>query len=170
MKDAIEVVRRHDPDDRAAIVDALVAFNRAQVPAEARLPLAVLIRAQADGRVIGGLWGRFTYEWLFVELLVVPEAMRGQGIGRAIVARAEAVARAEGCVGIWLDSFDFQAVGFYEALGFTACGAIEDHPPGHRRVFLHKRLDGAAPPGTRDPERRARPRPAAHGAGRQTRS
>ncbi len=138
----MEIVRRHDPDDRAALVDALVAFNRAQVPAEARPPLAVLIRAPADGRVIGGLWGRFTYDWLFVELLVIPEPMRREGIGRAVMARAEAAARAENCVGIWLDSYDFQAVGFYEKLGFTRFGVIEDHPRGHRRVFLRKLFDG----------------------------
>jgi len=54
--------------------------------------------------------------------------------------RAEAIARAHGCVGIWLDTFSFQARGFYEKLGFAVFGTMEDFPPGHQRFFLQKRL------------------------------
>ena len=59
------------------------------------------------------------------------------------MARAEAEARARGCVGAWLDTFGFQARPFYEALGYAVFGALEDQPPGHRRYVLMKRLDVA---------------------------
>ena len=72
---------------------------------------------------------------------MVPAAQRGSGLGRRLMAMAEKAARGEGCVGIWLDTFEFQAPGFYEKLGFTPFGELPDHPRGGRRLFLHKRLD-----------------------------
>jgi hypothetical protein len=44
---------------------------------------------------------------------------------------------------VWLDSFSFQAPGFYRRLGYAEFGVVEDYPPGHTRHFLKKRL--AAP-------------------------
>jgi ribosomal protein S18 acetylase RimI-like enzyme len=58
----------------------------------------------------------------------------------ALMREAEAVARENGCTGIWLDTFSFQAPGFYEKLGYTVFGTLADYPPGHSRFFLHKTL------------------------------
>jgi len=92
------------------------------------------------GDHVGGLWGRCGYDWLFVELLAVPEEHRGANYGRALMEQAEAIARANDCVGIWLDTYEFQARGFYEKLGFEIFGTLDDHPVGQRRFFLRKRL------------------------------
>ena len=73
-------------------------------------------------------------------MLHVPEALRGQGIGSELMRRAESFCREQGLAGIWLDTFHFQARPFYEKLGFTVFGTIEDHPAGSRRYFLSKRL------------------------------
>jgi hypothetical protein len=56
-------------------------------------------------------------------------------------AEAEAIRR--GCRGAWLDTFSFQARGFYERPGYSIFGTIENFPPGHRRFFLKK--DFASP-------------------------
>ena len=77
---------------------------------------------------------------MFVELLAVPKSLRGQGLGLTLMQQAEALARERQCLGIWLDSFSFQAPGFYKKLGFTEFGAIADYPPGHIRHFLLKHL------------------------------
>jgi ribosomal protein S18 acetylase RimI-like enzyme len=54
--------------------------------------------------------------------------------------RAEALALEQGCDAVDLDTFDYQAPGFYEKLGFKVFGRLEDYPPGHRRFYLVKRL------------------------------
>jgi hypothetical protein len=54
--------------------------------------------------------------------------------------RAEAVAAARGCVGVWLDTFSFQARPFYERLGYSVFGTLEDNPRGGARFFMQKRL------------------------------
>ena len=104
-------------------------------------PFGILLRGTPDGEVIGGLTGYQLFEWLFVQYLGVPESLRGQGIGRDLMQRAEAWARGRGLVGLWLDTFAFQAVPFYEKLGYSVFGTIEDHPRGSRRHFMLKRLD-----------------------------
>ena len=57
------------------------------------------------------------------------------------MALAEDEARWLGLRGIWLDTFTFQAPGFYTKCGFKQFGRIPDHPPGHDRVFYVKRFD-----------------------------
>jgi GNAT superfamily N-acetyltransferase len=127
-------------EDREAVLAPLRAFNEAMAGPARADPVAILLR-DAEDRPVGGLWGRSGYDWMFVEYLAVPEALRGQRLGSALIAEAERIAGARGCCGIWLDTFAFQARGFYEKLGFTVFGTLEDHPRGSRRFFLSKRLE-----------------------------
>jgi GNAT superfamily N-acetyltransferase len=127
--------------DREAILQPLVAYNAAAAGPIHYEPLAIMLRDD-DGTVVGGLWGHLYYDWLFIELLFVPESVRGQRFGTRLLTQAEAMAREKRCIGIWLDSFSFQAPGFYLKHGFEAWGTLENYPHGHRRVFLRKRLNG----------------------------
>ena len=127
------------PADRDAILDGLNRYNRDETGGADAQPLAVLIQSEC-GATTGGLLGRTWLGWLYVELLYVPDGLRGSGVGRDLMLRAEAEARGRGCIGIWLNTFSFQALGFYEKLGFTPIGRIDDYPVGHQRFFLQKRL------------------------------
>jgi GNAT superfamily N-acetyltransferase len=128
-----------DPAARDAIAAGLGAFNTAQAGPGDWRALAVLIQDEA-GAVMGGLWGKTSYGWLFTELLFVPETLRGGGLGAEILARAEAEARRRGCRGAWLDTFEFQARGFYERQGYSLFAQLDDYPPGFARYFLRKAL------------------------------
>ncbi len=144
---ALTVEDAPDPAAREAILAPLLAFNEAQAGPGGSRPLAVLLRD--GGAVVGGLWGETSRAWLFVELVFVPEALRGRDTGTALLAAAEAEARRRGCIGAWLDTFSFQARGFYEKQGYAVVGRIEDYPPGHDRFFLAKRFapdDKETPP------------------------
>ncbi len=48
-----------------------------------------------------------------------------------------------GCRGAWLDTFSFQAPGFYESIGYQRLGDLPDFPPGSRRHFLWKPLESS---------------------------
>jgi GNAT superfamily N-acetyltransferase len=125
--------------DRAAVLAPLIAYNQSRAGDPQVRPLAILL-TDDEGKSVGGLWGRSLYQWLFVELLAVPEAWRGQDYGTALMAEAERIARERGCVGMWLDTFEFQARGFYEKLGFELFGTLDDHPAGQRCFFMRKRF------------------------------
>lgn len=82
--------------------------------------------AEHEGRVVGWLHAAV---WEFVETggfvviggLVVDRSMRRQGIGRALLANAEAWAQAQGCsvVRLWSSVARTAAHQFYEQLGYT---------------------------------------------------
>jgi GNAT superfamily N-acetyltransferase len=134
----ITVPDQADDADRKAILDALLAFNDKASGPSGFQPLAVVLQDPANGQTIGGLWGKTAYDWLFVELLMVPDQFRDRDLGSQILARAEGIARQRGCVGVWLDTFAFQAPGFYQNHGYEIFGTIDDHPRGSRRFFLKK--------------------------------
>jgi GNAT superfamily N-acetyltransferase len=98
-----------------------------------------------DGKVIGGATGYGSFDWLFLELLFVPETLRGKGVGSDLLARVEAFAHEHKMIGVWLDTFSFQARPFYERHGYTVFGTIDNHPSGGQRFFLQKRLDTPTP-------------------------
>lgn len=124
---------------RRRILKPLVAYNERTAGPGRWGRFAVTVRDGA-GQVVGGLWGQVGYGFLFVELLALGPA-RGGGLGREVMGMAEAEARRRGLRGIWLDTWTFQAPGFYRKLGFVECGRIVDYPAGHDRVFYVKRLD-----------------------------
>jgi GNAT superfamily N-acetyltransferase len=132
------------PEDaaRAAIIRGLVAYNVDKTGISDHRPLAVLVHGE-DGAVVGGLWGRTAYGWLFTELLYVPDSLRGTGLGRSLLLQAEAEAVTRGCHGAWLDTFSFQARPFYESLGYECFGEIGDYPRGSSRFFMKKALPPA---------------------------
>lgn len=125
-------------DDVAAIRQRLHDYNDTRVDSPDG-HLGVLIKDDA-GQTVGGLTAWWYYDWMFIELLFVPEALRGQDLGTRLMTEAEAYARGRKMTGIWLDTFSFQARGFYEKLGYTVFGALPDYPAGHARFFLSKRL------------------------------
>ena len=133
-----------EPGTFEAIFRALDAASHQVIgPVQPSL-LVIPIRDDA-GCVVGGLWAVSLFRWLHLEMLFVPQAMRGRGVGSGLLAAAESEARRRLCLGIYLDSLSFQAAAFYEKLGFTQFGALDDCPPGHRRLFLHKRLVAGGP-------------------------
>jgi GNAT superfamily N-acetyltransferase len=130
---------RAEPGTFEAIFRGLDTASRDVIgPAVPHL-LAIPVHDGA-GAVSGGLWGVSVFRWLHLQMLFVPEALRGQGIGSALLAAAESEARRRDCLGIHVDALSFQAVAFYQNRGFVTFGVLEDCPPGHQRLFLHKRL------------------------------
>ena len=126
-------------DHRDAILAPLRAYNISQA-GDPRIRSVAILLTDDEGNHVGGVWGKIGYDWLFVEFLAVPERYRGNHFGTMLMQEAEKIARADGCIGIWLDTFEFQARGFYEKIGFEVFGTLEDHPMGFSRFFLRKRF------------------------------
>jgi GNAT superfamily N-acetyltransferase len=141
------IVSQQDPDpaEREAILQELKQYNESKAGPSGVMPLAVLLRDPKDGRTVGGLWGRTAYGWLYVELLFVPESLRKHRLGTKLLREAEAIALARGCHGAWLDTYGFQAKGFYEKQGYEPFGVLSDYPRGTDRLFMRKRLAPLTP-------------------------
>lgn len=109
-------------------------------------PERLVFVAKEDGVMQGGLAATITQGWMHVDLLAVQAPFRRRGIGRALLAAAEAQARERRLVGVWLDTAGFQAPDYYAPLGYSVFGRLPDFPVGHERLFFLKRLDGGGAP------------------------
>jgi GNAT superfamily N-acetyltransferase len=141
MKHSVHLSTTTSEEVRQAILAPLREYNQSRTGPYESEGLAIEIRDE-QGSIIGGLWGGSNFGWLFVQLLVVPEALRGQGVGRELMSLAEAEAIRRGCSAVWLDTFEFQAKSFYERLGYKCFGQLENYPKGFARFFMQKAFCG----------------------------
>ena len=77
---------------------------------------------------------------LSIDLLALPLAEHGSGLGTQLVALAEKEAISRGCHGAVLYTVQFQAPGFYEKLGFREFGRLTDDNPALSRIWFRKSL------------------------------
>ena len=91
-----------------------------------------------NDRLIGGAIGFVQYNWYFLDLLYVDEKYRGQNVGTNLIKQIEAFAEKENLTGVRMETWDFQARGFYEKNGYTVFAEIKDCPPGTIEYFLKK--------------------------------
>ena len=143
-----ELVIVHDDNladrDRRVILDGLLTFSDActKRPRHYR-PLQLTMRDRA-GNVAGGVLAAGVWEWLVIDALWVRSDLRRQGHGRRLMRAAETAGVAMGCLYVRLDTFDFEARGFYERLGYDVYAQLDGFPVGHTQFHLRKRLDGRA--------------------------
>ncbi|MBI2771615.1 MAG: GNAT family N-acetyltransferase [Burkholderiales bacterium] len=94
----------------------------------------------ADGELVGGLRAIVFLHWLRVEVVWVADAARGQGLGSRLLAQAEAQARGMGAIGAALETFTWQAPGFYAKQGYVESGRITDYAKGYDLITMSKRF------------------------------
>jgi GNAT superfamily N-acetyltransferase len=135
----LEEVTQAAQDPFAALSAVLRDHNIEQFGPANHAPLWLFAR-DPEGKVQGGLRGETYWSWCTVDMLAVAKPYRRQGIGSRLLAKAEEIARARGCVGIRLDTTSFQAPDFYHRHGYAEFGRIEGYPPGHSRVWFMKKL------------------------------
>jgi ribosomal protein S18 acetylase RimI-like enzyme len=136
---SLDEVTQTDEDPFAALNALLNEYNTRQAGLVKHVPLWLFAR-DAAGKVHGGLRGQTYWSWCSIDVLAVAEPYRGRGIGSRLLAKAEEIARARGCLGVRLDTVSFQAPDFYRRHGYTEFGRIDDHPPGHSRLWFMKRF------------------------------
>jgi GNAT superfamily N-acetyltransferase len=125
-------------NDMVTIIQGLTAFNAEQ--ANGDTPNYLLVTVRDGGEVVGGLVGATYLGWLQVQAFWVPESMRGAGLGRSLLALAEAEAVRRGCPRVFLETLSFQALPFYEKCGYKVFSKLAGFPPGGARYALTKEL------------------------------
>ena len=130
--------------EEETIDDELVAYNLQKVPCRQREPFVKFCRCarNEEGELIGGVLAcSILWNILSIESVWVAPAYRGQHIASRLLSEVEEEARKAGCYMAQLDTFDFQAKGFYEKQGYRIFGTLEDAPKGHSHFYMAKRLD-----------------------------
>jgi GNAT superfamily N-acetyltransferase len=130
---------RASSGDVEFVRDGLALFNVAATGDSYYSPLAIFLRDERDA-ILGGAIGQVWGGWLDLSLLWVAEPLRGEGYGRQLLEAAEDEARSQGCRGVFLSTFSFQARPFYERFGYEVIADVPDFPAGHTYHVLKKTL------------------------------
>jgi GNAT superfamily N-acetyltransferase len=137
------VLTREDNPEVAtvkAISDGLGGYNDGFFQGGGDWIPQYLVGRDAAGAVRSGAKYVLEYDWLFVNWLWIEEPYRRQGEGRRLMGELEAEAVRNGCKGVYLDTFTFQAPDFYAKLGFQEFGRIAGFPGKFDRIWLMKRF------------------------------
>lgn len=90
--------------------------------------------------LIGGATGFIRCAWYFLEQLWIKEEYRKSGIGTKIIKEIEKIAKENNALGVRMETWSFQARGFYEKMGYKVYATFEDCPPGTVDYFLKKKF------------------------------
>ncbi len=93
-----------------------------------------------DGRMVAGIVAGSTFRTVEVEFLFVDEDFRGRGLGSALLRKVEEDARAAGMEHVLLNTYSFQAPGFYRKMGYTQLFAIDPCLGEYAQHFFWKDL------------------------------
>jgi ribosomal protein S18 acetylase RimI-like enzyme len=124
--------------DEAFVIAQTRAYNATFAETDVR-SLCVFARDDAAA-IIGGLTGRTYWRYLDIAFLWVDEKYRGRGLATQLMSAAESEARNRGCEHVFLDTLSFQALGFYQKLGYTEFGRLSGFSGKHDRYWLRKSL------------------------------
>jgi GNAT superfamily N-acetyltransferase len=129
-----------DPALEAFLSERIYEFNAAATGYHDGESFSAQIQSDADG-IEAGAYGFTWGGCCFVSYLWVDEALRGKGVGSALLDAVERHARGKGCRLVLLSTHSFQAPGFYARRGYAQVALVNDYPVGHRDIFYSKRLD-----------------------------
>jgi len=134
----INITDMPDPKDEKFVISSLWAHNDTIDKVDIR-PLFLTFTDDTQ-HIIAGLVARTWWGGLEVQYLWVDKAHRQSGLGHQLMKQAEAEAIKRDCHMAYVDTFSFQAKGFYEKLGYQAYGKLAEYAHKHTRHYLAKNL------------------------------
>jgi ribosomal protein S18 acetylase RimI-like enzyme len=132
-----------DADDSAALKlvdDGIGDYNDAAEPRLGDVRHLSCFARDANGRAVAGAVGRTWGANAELQQIWLPEAIRDRGLGRTLLQAFEEAARKRGCELLYLETWTFQARGFYEKCGYRVALEIDGYASGLSKFTMTKRL------------------------------
>ncbi|MBZ5200733.1 GNAT family N-acetyltransferase [Planomicrobium chinense] len=138
----MHISKQEVQEDREFIRNKVIEHNGASLPEEQKSPKEGIsfIARDENGEIIGGVTGTAYWGHMHIDFLWVDPEVRGQRIAEQLMKQMEEYSRTQNYSLLVVETFSFQAPGFYKKQGFQEFGVLEDHPKGHSKYFFEKRL------------------------------
>lgn len=134
-----KVIDTVDSKDVEQIVDSLVHYNEANSDVGNWHQKVFVIRDEHE-QVAAGIIINIHWYWLHIDVLSVQPSYQQTGLGTRLLREAEDYAKAQGCVGAYLDTMSFQAPEFYAKHGYEVLAKLEGLPKDMHKIYLFKRF------------------------------
>ncbi len=91
-----------------------------------------------EDKVIGGVYGELSNNYLYVSVIWVDDTYRGQKIASTLLEKIESYSVTKGYKRFFLETGSFQAKGFYENMGYQVTCTLYDFPKGYEMYTMIK--------------------------------
>ncbi|MFC2077695.1 GNAT family N-acetyltransferase [Candidatus Bipolaricaulota bacterium] len=141
-QDGFSFVTEPTKDEMRVVGKGLSDYCVAHAGAEMENPGIVvqLVLRDDAGSTVGGFLASTTIRIMALEEIWIDARYRGQGYGKELVAEAERIARAHGCIAVQGCCLSFQSPGFFRRLGYESFGVVDAYMDGYSDDLLIKRL------------------------------
>lgn len=96
--------------------------------------------AEEEDLLLGAVVVELFWGALHIKYAYVHESARGKGLGRELMLCALAFGKSKNCPFAFVETMSFQALDFYQKLGFTLDFTRSGHSHGTSAHYLSKRL------------------------------
>lgn len=127
------------PQDEQVLFDGISDDAVKKKGMERIKPFRVYIK-DPNQAVVGGATGVTFYGCLYVDMLWVEESIRNRGFGKKIMEEAEKIARERECTFATLNTMDWEALPFYQKLGYRIEFVREGYKKTSKMYMLRKEL------------------------------
>lgn len=136
----MQVIVDYNPSqaDNDVVSEGIIASN-AHILGERDKPFSIFLKNDA-GQVFGGLQAYLDSESIYIDTLWIQETLQKQGYGTNLLAAVEEEAKRHQCKYITVDTWDFQAEGFYLKNGYKLLGEVKNYWLGHSKLTFRKHL------------------------------
>ncbi len=128
-----------DPRDFKALSDGLLSYHAQQGHPRKSEKLSIFLKDE-NGKAHAGIIVTFLWNGMHIDSLWVDSELRGKGYGTQLMKMAEEEAVKRRCTIAYTDTFTWQAPGFYEKLGYTLYGNLDNFPEGNALKYYRKNL------------------------------
>lgn len=120
MTDTIHIDYQENPSsqDIQILGDGIIAYATLKKNQRPIRTFAFFLRDKTN-TIQGGCHGSMYYGCLYIDLLWINEALRGAQWGTALMRCAEELGKANGCLFSTVNTMDWEALGFYQKLGYA---------------------------------------------------
>lgn len=125
-------------EDKQILIDGICNFNNNFL--NEKMKSVTVFLKDENNHVKGGIFGMLRSEAVYITTLWLEENLRTGGWGTQLLLTAEAEAINYGCQYSFLDTYSFQAEGFYLKNGYERIAKIENYILNHAKIFLKKKL------------------------------
>lgn len=138
MNITLDVDRHPTINDIDVIQKGINHFNNSKI---GESPDEFCIYLRDDANVIhGGLFAVIYSDAIHIILMWMEEELRNKSYGKKLIQAAEEEAIKRKCKFAYVDTFSFQAEGFYQKCGYHPIGVINQALFDYSRIFLKKEL------------------------------
>lgn len=133
-------LERDDPPNLETILYA--GLNDEAVTAKGMNPVStfgICIKNETQ-KILGGAKGAVLYGNLYVDSLWINNKIRNQGWGTKLMIEAEKIGKEHGCTFATVNTMDWEALSFYQKLGYNIEFTREGFEKDSKMFMLRKKL------------------------------